>query len=66
MYGLFFNKHSDLRRILSDYGFFGHPLRKDFPLFGFKEVFFNEESKKVTYCPVTADQTLKSFNFKNP
>lgn len=66
MYGVFVQKHPDLRRILTDYGFFGHPLRKDFPLFGFKEVFFNEEIKRIVYYPVDIDQNFRSFSFKNP
>lgn len=66
MYGVFVQKHPDLRRILTDYGFLGHPLRKDFPLFGFKEVFFNEEIKRIVYYPVDIDQNFRSFSFKNP
>lgn len=66
LYGVFFQNHPDLRRILTDYGFLGHPLRKDFPLFGFNEVFFNENNQKVTYYAVKTDQNFRSFNFKNP
>jgi NADH-quinone oxidoreductase subunit C len=66
LYGVFFQNHPDLRRILTDYGFLGHPLRKDFPLFGFNEVFFNESNQKVTYYTVKTDQNFRSFNFKNP
>ena len=66
MYGLFFTDHPDLRRILTDYGFEGHPLRKDFPLTGYVEVRYDEDSKRVVYEPVKLVQEFRSFDFMSP
>jgi len=65
MFGIFFLGHSDLRRILTDYGFQGFPLRKDFPMVGFEEVFFDEDLKKVNYVDVKLTQEYRVFDFKN-
>ena len=66
MYGISFKDHPDLRRILTDYGFEGHPLRKDFPLTGHTEVRYSEDKKKVVYEPVKLDQEYRNFDFESP
>ncbi len=66
MYGIYFNEHPDLRRILTDYGFEGHPLRKDFPLTGFVEMRYDSEQKRVVYEPVKLAQDYRSFDFVSP
>ena len=66
MYGLNFKNHPDLRRILTDYGFKGYPLRKDFPLTGHNEVRYSEEEKKVIYEPVKLEQNYRNFDYESP
>jgi NADH-quinone oxidoreductase subunit C len=66
MYGILFSGHPDLRRMLTDYGFRGHPLRKDFPMTGHVEVRYDDERKKVVYEPVKLTQEFRSFDFESP
>ena len=66
MYWIKFTDHPDLRRILTDYGFQGHPLRKDFPLTGQNEVRYSENEKKVIYEPVKLEQNYRNFDFESP
>jgi len=66
MFGVFFSNHPDLRRILTDYGFRGFPLRKDFPLTGYVEVRFDDEQKRVLYEPIELPQELRVFDFNSP
>jgi NADH-quinone oxidoreductase subunit C len=66
MYGILFSGHPDLRRLLTDYGFEGYPLRKDFPLTGYKEVRYDDEAKRVVYEPVRLTQEMRQFDFESP
>jgi NADH-quinone oxidoreductase subunit C len=66
MYGILFSGHPDLRRLLTDYGFQGYPLRKDFPLTGYVEVRYDDEAKRVVYEPVKLVQEFRSFDFQSP
>ena len=66
LYGVFFENHPDLRRILTDYGFEGHPLRKDFPLTGYVELRYDDEEKRVVYEPVKLTQEFRTFDFLSP
>ena len=66
MYGMLFSGHPDLRRLLTDYGFQGHPLRKDFPMTGYVEVRYDEAQKRVVYEPVKLTQEFRNFDFQSP
>ncbi len=66
LFGIHFDGNSDLRRIMTDYGFKGHPLRKDFPLTGFLEIYYNDEEKKIVYEPVELAQEYRVFCLRNP
>ena len=66
LFGIFFTDHPDLRRILTDYGFEGHPMRKDFPLTGYVEVRYDDEQKRVVYEPVRLNQEFRNFDFLSP
>ena len=66
MYGILFSGHPDLRRLLTDYGFEGYPLRKDFPLTGYVEVRYDDERKRVVYEPVKLNQEFRNFDFLSP
>ena len=66
LFGIYFSDHPDLRRLLTDYGFEGHPLRKDFPLTGYVEVRYDEDQKRVVYEPVRLTQEFRSFDFLSP
>lgn len=66
LFGVFFVNHPDLRRILTDYGFVGHPLRKDFPLSGFTDIFYNDAQKLLVYSPVELAQSFRKFSFLSP
>src|SRR5271168_5058889 len=66
LYGVIFTGHPDMRRLLTDYGFDGHPLRKDFPLTGFVEVRYDDQEKRVVYAPVRLAQEFRNFDFLSP
>jgi NADH-quinone oxidoreductase subunit C len=65
LYGVFFRKHPDLRKILTDYGFNYHPLRKDFPLSGYREINYSEKEKRIVHSNVEILQVYRAFSFKN-
>jgi NADH-quinone oxidoreductase subunit C len=66
LYGVFFHDHPDLRRILTDYGFKGFPLRKDFPLSGYTEILYDEKTKQLRYQNVELSQEFRNFDFISP
>jgi NADH-quinone oxidoreductase subunit C len=66
LFGIHFEKHPDLRRILTDYGFEGYPMRKDFPLSGFMEIKYNSIKKQITLQPINLTQESRSFHFESP
>jgi NADH:ubiquinone oxidoreductase subunit C len=66
LYGIYFNKHPDLRRILTDYGFEGYPMRKDFPLSGYVELRYNQNKKRIVVEPLELTQDFRYFNFETP
>jgi NADH-quinone oxidoreductase subunit C len=66
LYGVYFEDHPDLRRLLTDYGFEGHPLRKDFPLTGYVELRYDQDQQRVVYEPVKLKQEFRSFDFLSP
>ncbi|MDC3272968.1 NADH-quinone oxidoreductase subunit C, partial [Hyphomicrobiales bacterium] len=66
LYGITFSDHPDLRRMLTDYNFEGHPLRKDFPLSGFTEVRYDDQEKRVVHQPVQLNQEFRDFDFESP
>lgn len=64
LYGIYFKKHNDMRRLLTDYGFDGYPMRKDFPLYGYLEVCYNEKKKRITYESIQLSQAFRNFSFE--